>query len=180
MKPNWFIALPVAAGGWFAPLAAAAPRDLRRFHAGDLHLTVAFLGACGEHAARAAWALTQGMDPPDFDVTLGGLEPMGSRKKPSAIAVTLDRGRAPVAGYMTRWRGELLAAAGARPDTRPARPHITIGRPPRKLAPEGREAILDWARAQPPIGAAMRLGSLALYTWSDDRAVRQFAAVEVR
>jgi len=183
LKPSWFIALPVAvdpAADWFATLSAAAPRDLRRFHRADLHLTVAFLGACGQDAARAAWSVVRTMEPPDFDVTLGGLVPMGNRKKPSAIAVGLERGREAVAAYMTRWRGELLAAAGARPDGRRARPHITIGRPPRTIVPEGRAAIVDWARAYPPIGASVNLNRLALYTWSDDRSVRQFSAVETR
>jgi len=157
-----------------------APEALRRFHADDLHLTVAFLGACGEDGARAAWAAAEELPLPEFEATLGGLVPMGNRKKPSAIAVALEQGRGPVAEYMTRWRGELLAAAGARPDTRPAKPHITIGRPPRRAEPEERAAIVAWGKAYPKLDVRVRLDELALYTWSDDRTVRQFKAVQRR
>lgn len=177
MAPNWFIALPVDAGDWLAPLLRSAPRALRAFHPSDLHLTLAFLGGCSEAEALAAWSLAVELPRPSFAVTLGGLAAMGSPKRPSAISAELHHGRDAVARYLGDHRDPLFAAASARPDTRPALPHITVGRPPRDCSDAERASIVAWARATPPIGAALRLDSLALYTWSDDRRAQQFQVV---
>jgi 2'-5' RNA ligase len=178
--PNWFIALPVADAGWLRPLLDGAPDGLRRFHPADLHLTVAFLGGCGADAAEAAWEVAAGLPLPRFEVTLGGVEPMGRPKRPSAYSLVLAEGREAVAAYMGAHRGALLAAAGARPDTRPPLPHITVGRPPFKADAEARRALQAWADGAPPVGARLRLDRLALYTWSDDRKARQFRIVSER
>lgn len=177
MEPNWFIAIPVDASGWFSSLVTA-PHRLSTFHPEELHLTVAFLGGCGAEAAGAAWARAVALPHPDVSATLGGLAPMGKPRRPSAIAATLDQGHEAASAYVAEHRGGLLAAASARPDTRPPLPHVTIGRPPRKLPADERAQIVAWARAQPPIGAPIRLSGLALYTWAEDRSVRQFTVVD--
>src|SRR6185436_3652410 len=66
---NWFIGLPIPAGAWLEALPAV-PEGCRLFDAGDLHLTVAFLGHVSEDAARAAWAAVQWLGAP-LEVTLG-------------------------------------------------------------------------------------------------------------
>jgi 2'-5' RNA ligase len=180
VQPNWFIALPVDASGWLEPLQATAPRTLRRFHPEDVHLTLAFLGHCGEDPARAAWALAQSLPLPDFTVTLAGLACMGNPRKPSAFSAELDKGHDEVAAYLGAHRDALLQAAGTPLDDRPPLPHITVGRPPRSCTSQERAELVAWARRVPPLGVLTRLDRLALYTWSDDRATRQFQVVAQR
>jgi 2'-5' RNA ligase len=178
VQPNWFIALPVDASGWLEPLQATAPRTLRRFHPEDVHLTLAFLGPCGEE--KAAWALAGALPLPAFTVTLAGVACMGNPRKPSAFSAELDKGHDEVASYLGAHRDALLLAAGAPLDHRPPLPHITVGRPPRSCTSQERAELVAWARRVPPLGAQARLDKLALYTWSDDRAERQFQVVAYR
>lgn len=180
MTPNWFIAFPVAAGDWYAPLVSGVPGGVRRFHPGDLHATLAFLGACGPAAAAAAWETLGDLDHPPVRARLGALRPMGNRKRPSAYAATFTQGRDTLAALIGARRADALAAAGARPDTRSPLPHVTVARPPRRADAPVRAAGLAWMRQQPPVDAAVRIDSLALYTWSDDRRSRLFQLVERR
>ena len=167
------------ADGWLARLQAEAPPDLRRFHAEDLHATVAFLGPCGEEAARAAFATaTEEVTP--IPVRLGRLVPMGPPRRPSALSLELEDGREEVAALITRWRPAMWRAASAREDDRPAKPHITVLRPPRRASPAERQRALDWAARQPPVNVAVTLDRLALYTWAEDRRRRQFQVVASR
>jgi len=177
---NWFIGLPVPPGRWFERLVASAPADLRRFHPGDLHATVAFLGRCGEARARAAWATLADHPRGPFVVTLDRLEPFGSRARPSAWSVTFAAGRDELAASIGAWRGPMWEAAGGRPDDRPPLPHVTVLRPRRDASAEARRRALAFAEALPPLGVELRLERLALYAWSDDRRERLFRVVSER
>jgi 2'-5' RNA ligase len=174
MAPNWFVGLPVAAGPWLAPLVADAPRALRVFHREDLHLTVAFLGACGEERALAAWRTLDGFDHDAVEVSLGGLVPMGNPRRYSALSVLLVSGGAQTAALIGAVREPMWAAAAARPDDRPPQPHLTVARPTRAASAAERRAALAWATGKPPVGAHVLIDRIALYTWSDDRQLRQF------
>ena len=175
VHPNWFIGLPVPAEPWFSGLVT--PRDLRRFAPADLHLTVAFLGGCTPQQAHAAWACPTPGGP--FTVQLAGIAPMGNPRRPSALAVLLDD-PAEVAGHIGRWRQPMWRAAGARPDTRPPKPHCTVARPRRKATDAERAAAVRWARSVPPLGTRLHLDRIALYTWSDDRRASLFRIVDER
>src|SRR4051812_5808505 len=48
-RPNWFFAFPMP--GAFVLELPPVPRFMRRFHPEDVHLTLSFLGGCGEEAA---------------------------------------------------------------------------------------------------------------------------------
>ena len=180
MKPNWFIALPVSAGDWFAPLVADAPAGVRRFHPDDLHATVAFLGACGRPAALAAWRSLDALAHPPIRARLGVVRPMGNRRRPSAFSVTFTEGNEPLSALIGAWRTEALAIAGARPATRPPLPHVTVARPPRRAADGVREAGLAWMRSRERVGVQVVIDRVALYTWSEDRRSRLFTIVEER
>ena len=178
VKPNWFIAWPVAAGAWFGPLIRTAPRFLRRFHERDLHVTLAFLGPVSSEQAGAAWELALDLPLEPIDATLAHIEGFGNPRAPSAFSLTLTgEGLVSAIGGS---RGALYAAADAMPDTRPPRPHCTVARPGRSAAGAERAAGLAWARSVPSVNVAVNLDHLALYTWSEDRRERQFRVVAER
>lgn len=162
--PNWFIALPVFredADAWVASLPAA-PAGLRIMPAADLHVTVAFLGPVGEQRARAAWeALRLPLAP--LVATVGPLVALGNPHRYSAIGARLGEGREAVEAAIGAARDAALLAAGAELEARPPLAHVTIARPPRSARPRERSAGLDWA-AKVPLGGALHLESVALYT----------------
>jgi 2'-5' RNA ligase len=163
---SWFIALPVPeddARAWLARVPEP-PANFRLFVAADLHLTIAFLGGCGEERARAAWdALALPLAP--LTATLGPLVALGNPRRYSALGARLGDGRAEVEAAMTAARDEPIRVAGAEPETRPALAHVTLARPARKARPADRRAGLDWA-AKVPVGQRVQFAKVALYTIS--------------
>jgi 2'-5' RNA ligase len=177
---NWFAALPVAPGEWFAPLISDAPESVRVFHPLDVHITVAFLGRVGEERALAAWETVNVESCPTIEVVLDKLEAFGNPRRPSALSVTLAQGKDEVIALIERLRGPMIAAAGARPDTRPPRPHITVARPARAANTAARKRAVAWAQGKPAVTAHVVIDRLALYTWNEDRRARQFQSVRER
>ena len=163
-------------GEWLDPLLERAPDDLRRLHPEDLHITVAFLGACGEDRARGAFARLD--ETLDVEVMLERIHGFGGRRRPSAYSLVLGENNEVVVDYLRRWRDRLLLAANARPDPYEPYPHVTIGRPPRRAPPEIAQALRDWALSTPPLNRRVRLDAVALYTWAEDRRLRQFQVVD--
>lgn len=170
--------MPVAAGDWFDPLLADAPASLRRFHPDDLHMTVAFLGACGSGRAKAAFATAEGHDASAFRIELDRLVPMGDPRRPSALSALVAEGHDEAVAIMDTLRPTMWRAAEAKPDGRPAKPHITVARPPRRAGASERRAAIEWAASKPPIGVTLTIDRLCLYTWSEDRRLRQFRVVD--
>ena len=177
---NWFIALPVRAAELPAGMLESLPAGLRRFHPDDLHLTVAFLGAVSEERARQAWdragAITEG----PFVVQLGPPAAFGRPRRPSAFGLELGTGGEEVTRLIATWRDSLLAAAGLEPDPRDARPHLTLGRPPRRGGDVIRARARRWVETREPPPATLHLDRIALYTWNDDRRERLFRIVDER
>lgn len=178
MKANWFVAIPVPAGQWFAPLVRTVPERVRVFHPEDIHLTVAFLGSCGAELAGRAWEQVRHHEGPVFPVVLGNVAPMGNPRRPSALSVVIEHGHEAVAELIGTLRGPAFEAAKARPERRPPLPHITVARLARKANAHERAAAIAWARSRERLGEQVTLERLALYTWADDRRVRQFQIVE--
>ncbi len=177
MKPNWFVGLPIDPGAWFEPLTHDAPATVRVFHPSDVHLTVAFLGACGEQRAASAWQQLDDFAAAPIGITLGGLEPMGNRRRPSALSAVVNQGRQAIIELTLALRGPLISAAGAKSDERPPLPHVTVARPAKRCSSAQRREAVAWARSKPAIGGAQTLDRIALYSWADDRRVRQFRIV---
>ncbi len=153
------------------------PDGLRPFASSDLHLTVAFLGSVSEASARAAF---RGMsfDIGSRSVTLGAVVPMGPPNRYSALSAVLVGGRDDVEAYMGRVRVAAYEAAGATPDKRPPKAHVTLARPKRKASEKERAAALTWAAGIDLRGARVELDSIALYTWSEARNETLFRIVD--
>jgi 2'-5' RNA ligase len=145
-RPNRFLALPVDATGWFPEALGEVPYALRLLHPRDLHLTLAFLGPVTEAEAVRAWEAACSTAPGVMSLQPGALEAMGPPHRWSALAAAADTEDGRVAAWAREHRGEVQRRAGATVESRPPRPHVTLGR----LHGRGREAreeVLAWAEA---------------------------------
>jgi 2'-5' RNA ligase len=191
-KGNWFVALPVVADRWYDALSAHASKArgvasgasadapslaLSRLHRDDLHLTIAFLGACGEEQALRAWATLEGWSAPALAATLGHLVPLGNPRRPSAIALTLTEGNEAVASLLGSLRDAMFDAAEVPRDLRVPLPHITVFRVPRHATSAERRSALEWVEACPPVPGRIRFETVALYAWAEGRSERRFRTV---
>jgi 2'-5' RNA ligase len=182
-RPNWFLAFPL--DGSFVQALPELPQGLRRYQAEDVHMTLAFLGGCGEAGALAALAaldeqLARAPLAP-LDVSLGEVVGMGgSRLAYSALSALLARGRAEVTAVLAAYRDALTDAATGRREKRAPKPHITLARPKGRASPAQREAGLAWAAALQLGAVQQRLDRIALYTWSERRHERLFQIVAER
>jgi 2'-5' RNA ligase len=181
-RPNWFFAFPL--DGAFVDELPAPPSALRRYHAADVHLTLAFLGGVGEAGAeRALSALDEQLaraTPAALDVSLGEVVPMGPRGKYSALSALLERGREEATEHIRGLRDALTEAASGRRERRPAKPHVTLARPRGRATDADRAAGLQWAAALDLRAVQARLDRIALYTWSEPRRERLFRIVTER
>jgi 2'-5' RNA ligase len=182
-RPNWFFAFPI--DGSFVLELPALPSNFRRFHPEDVHLTLAFLGGCGQSAAeRALAALDERLQSEPLSaiaVSLGEVVPMGgSRRNYSALSALLDRGRAEASASIAALRDLLTQTASGRTEKRPPKPHVSIARPRSRANEADREAGLAWAAALQLQHLHARLDRVALYTWSESRRDRLFQIVAER
>ncbi len=167
-RPNWFLALPLPReAGWaLKPSCAALPQGLRCLAAADLHLTLAFLGPCGQEQALAAWEALAELRYPPVLATAGAWRPLGSPGRPSAWGLTLAQGQREVAGLIARGRPAALAAAGLPPERRDPLPHVTLLRPSRREAEQQRRLMAERLAQLPLPQRPAQLEHLALYTWA--------------
>ena len=168
-RPNWFFAFPL--DGAFVLELPALPPSFRLFHPSDVHLTLSFLGGCGEEAAlrafRALEAELAQAPATSLDISLGGVVPMGPTRQYSALSALLERGRDETASCIARLRDVVSEAALGRREKRAPKPHVTIARPGRRATEQARIAGLAWAAGLDLRGVGARLDRIALYTWSE-------------
>lgn len=177
-RPNWFVALPVDPGSWFERLPPP-PAAARLFAPGDLHLTVAFFGAVEAEAAGRAFATARRWAAGPLSVRLGPVRAFGSKRQPSALSAVPTEGAEELAHAIGAVRDPLLEIAGAPPDGRPPRPHVTLARVSRRARADERRAALAWAEGLDLGEPVVRLDRLALYTWAHDRRRALFRITEV-
>jgi RNA 2',3'-cyclic 3'-phosphodiesterase len=182
-RPNWFLAFPL--DGRFVSELPAPPSGFRLFPPEDVHLTLVFLGGCGQAAAQKALAALDallGATPrAPLAVSLGEVVPMGgSRKDYTALSALLERGRTETSELLSAFRDAITDAAGLRRQTRLPKPHVTLGRPKRRADDLHRQAGLAWAAGLDVRAVTATLDRVALYTWSDDRRERLFRIVAER
>lgn len=175
-SPNWFVAFPFE--GTFAANLPAPPPRFRLLAPEDLHVTVAFLGACGEAAALRGYERITA-SPPSVEVSLGAVVPMGPSRY-SALSALLVLGRREIEAMMSAFRDVVADAAGARREERPPKAHVTIARPSRGASAADRAIGESWANALDLRPRTTTIGRIALYTWSEDRTQRQFRIVRER
>jgi RNA 2',3'-cyclic 3'-phosphodiesterase len=179
MPGNWFIALSVPGDGWFSHVTEPPP-GVRRFHPDDLHITVAFLGACGRSAAEEAFKVAPKWPLPAVDVTLGEVVAMGNPRRPNAFAALVRGGASELSAAILCVRDEMIMQAGARLEDRAPKPHVTVARPRRKASGPERHGAQAWAAGLELAAPTVRLSRLVLYTHSQERDVRLFDEVQVR
>lgn len=178
MEANWFIALPFPAASLPGKEPERLPAGTRAFDPADLHVTVAFLGAVGEHRALRAWAQLRIGAALPLSAAIGPHAVFGPPHRPSALGLDLDTGTddSPLARFIAEWRNVLRAAAGLAPEQRPVRPHVTLGRPPRRIDSDWRHALATWID-RPVIDAPVTLERIALYTRAEPGNQRRFRMV---
>jgi 2'-5' RNA ligase len=182
-RPNWFLAFPL--DGAFLLGLTEPPPSIRLYQPEDAHLTLAFLGGCGEPAALRALAVLDerlaDSPPPILDVTLGEVVPLGrSRSGYTTLSALLDHGRAEVTELLSSRRDALHEAATGRVPTRPAKPHVTLARVRGRASEENREKGLAWAKKLDLHAVRARLDRIALYTWNENRKEKLFRIVTER
>lgn len=152
---------------------------MRVFAEADLHVTLGFLGPVEESSARKAWDVIGRYD--SFQPVVGsfsGVEPLGNRRKPSAISAIVADGARALSEMIVQSRASVLAAADARPDDRPPLPHVTVARIQRRANGAERRAALRWADALDLAEVSFVASSVALYTWAANREQRLFDIVQ--
>jgi RNA 2',3'-cyclic 3'-phosphodiesterase len=178
VRPNWFFAFPLP--GHFVLDLPELPRGFRRYHPEDVHLTLAFLGGCGEAAAQRALealdARLLAVRPGPLHVSLAEVVPMGPKRKYSALSALLAKGRTETEACIGALRDAPALAAKGRQEQRAPKAHVTVARPFRAKESE-RAAGLAWARSVDLRAVHASLDRVALYTWSADRRERLFEIV---
>ena len=181
-RPNWFFAFPL--DGSFVTELPELPVGLRRYQPEDVHLTLTFLGGCGEEAARRALTVLDRILPGScarpIAVSLGEIAPMGPRGRYSALSALLARGRVETETLIAELRDPLSLAALGRREKRAPKAHVTLARPMPRATDAHRRAGLDWARATDLRAVEHTLDRIALYTWHDNRRERLFKIVAER
>jgi len=183
LRPNWFLAFPV--DGAFVERLPETPPALRRYHPDDVHMTLAFLGGCGESAALAALhALDVRLRDGAFSafvVSLGPVVPLGrSQRGYTTLSALVELGSAEATRVLTELRDPLHDTAGVAREKRPAKPHVTLGRVRGRASAEQRDEGLAWARSLDLRNVRATLDRVALYTWAKERRERRFEIVAER
>jgi 2'-5' RNA ligase len=161
---NCFMALPLegdslAAAGALLDAAAAAVENVRWARPEGLHLTLHFFGRLGEeqHAGVLALLAPVAAATPPMELQLGGLGRFPPRGPARVLWAGLATGGSEVVRLADACR-TALATAGFAVDARPHHPHITLGRPRRWSAVQGRA----WEALQPPEHPPWHAGRLLL------------------
>jgi 2'-5' RNA ligase len=181
-RPNWFFAFPL--DGAFVTELPPMPAGFRRYHPDDVHLTLTFLGGCGEAPALRALAVLDEILPVSgalaISVSLAEIAPMGAKWKYSALSALLRRGREETESLIGRLRDPLSEAAINRREKRKPKAHVTVARPMIRANDAHRQAGLAWASSVDLGHVEQTLDRVALYTWHENRRERLFQIVAER
>ncbi len=167
--PSSFLALPVEVGPWHDALVRSLPPRVRALHPADVHITLAFLSGVAPERAHAAWEAIAAIPIAPIEVRLHRMVPMGPSEGWTALSATLTEGHDALAEAMLAVRDSATDAAGARRETRPPLPHVTLARLHAKATNEEREAATEWAASLSLDHVVLSLRERALYTGRRER-----------
>jgi len=180
MTPNWFVAWPVTgAKEWLADLEARAPGGLDFLDPADLHVTLAFLGRYEPVACRKLAGLLKTLAIPSISASPGECIALPQPRRFSALSFLLNSGRSETEKLITKWRDRICRDVGAKLETRPPLPHLTVARPQRRIGEEDRAAALDWIEQLPKkSGVSLQLESPRIFTWSERDSTARYRILE--
>ncbi len=168
-RPSYFVGFPLAAPAVLDGVPRA-PAGVRVFDVADVHVTLAFFGACGPERAVEGMRAVDAAAMAPVEVTLAGARLLGHPRHPTAVARLLGEGAGVLVTHLAAQRDRALAAAGCAPERRAPLPHATIARVRRRASATERTAAESWARAIVPSAQRVMIDRVALYTWSEERA----------
>jgi 2'-5' RNA ligase len=181
MTPNWFVAWPVnGATEWLATLEKSAPGGLRFTTSDDLHVTLAFLHRFDPGLVKKITSLLKGLPLK----TVASLAPdrlvaLPQPRRFSALAFNFADGRFEVEAQIARWRDRICREAGAKLESRPVFPHVTIARPERRIGEADRDAAIEWAEQLPPQTAIkLQLERPRIYTWAGGDSLTRYVRLD--
>lgn len=154
----------------------AAPPEVRRVPADNLHVTLAFLGARSTADATAAGALLPALARPLEDLRTAAALWLPPRR-PAVLTIALESGAA-LADLQAELVAALASAIGFQPERRRFRPHVTVGR-------VARGTRIDTARELEPSAPRLHFHAptLTLYrsrTAPEGARYERLTAVELR
>lgn len=167
--PSSFLGFVVDVGEWHASITRDLPERVRPLHPEDVHVTLAFLSGVAPERATAAWEAARTVRLEPMTVRLAKMIPMGPTDGWTALSATLGVGAEGVANAMLAVRDLATDAAGARRETRPPLPHVTLARLHAKASPEQRESARRWAESLSLEHVELHLKEMALYTGRRER-----------
>ncbi len=179
MSPNWFIAWPVAgAAEWIATLEKGAPGGLRFLAPADIHVTLAFLDRFEPALVPKMTDLLASLPVKSFTIAPDRLMALPQPRRFSALAFSIAAGRLEVEAQVAKWRPRLCRESGAKIETRPVLPHVTIARPERRIGEADRDAALEWMLRMPPQTAIkLPLEPPRIYSWEAGDAATRYRFV---
>lgn len=135
-------------------------RGLRWLPAGQLHLTMSFLGEVALEQVPELQDKLRAVRVPFFFLPVQGLGSFSSRGKPSVVWAGVGRGH-PHLFALHKHLQDAVLKAGLEPDLRPFHPHITVGRA-RDLS---KQALQPFLRAHAEMEFGMfKVGGFTLYS----------------
>jgi len=114
----------------------------REHHPEDLHLTLAFLGPLTPEQAACARQAAGRIHSDPFELTLDRL---GYWPRPRVLWCGPSHSPAALKGLVSGLWGELGAACGLVPETRPYKPHVTLVRKQRQPAAGPLQPSIEWS-----------------------------------
>ncbi len=181
MRPNWFVGLvphPETLKRLYETIYSSPPRGLRAYDVEDLHVTLAFFGACDPDVALQAWTQND-MSLQATTLKLGGAQLFGRASRATALGFNVEAVKYGDAAnvhadtafrqFIGPYRDALLEAANRPADPRIPRPHLTIARLPRGLTPLQRRTVIRWAE-EIRVTEHLPVEAVALYRSADREA----------
>lgn len=162
MSRTFFLALPVHLDAVVDERLVLAPSSVRALDPRDRHLTVAFFGVVDESAARRGFDAASAFELAHVDASFGAVALLGGRH-PSAIAATVERGRAELVRAIESIRDVAHDAASVPREVRAVLPHVTLARIARSARGSARNEALAWARGLELVGVSFQTGGLTLF-----------------